>query len=85
MEIGLVFSSKDPKQKEARDSIIQFINSSGLLAEYSESDKSVDSPTLIIDGLALSEKRKATREETLRMYPGSSDMLQFLEQNLWCL
>ncbi len=83
MEIGLVFSSKDPKQKEASDSVIHFIDSSGLLAEYSEHDKSVDSPTIIIDGLALCEKRKAKRDKQFTMFPDRKDMLQFIEQNIW--
>ena len=85
MQIGLIFSSNDPKQKKARDSVKQYLNSSGVLAEYSEFDKTVESPTLIIDGLALSEKRKEKRSKQSSMFPNSSDMLSFLEQNLWCL
>lgn len=85
MQIGLIFSSNDPKQKEARDSVKQYLNNTGVLAEYTEFDKIVSSPTLIIDGLALSEKRKEKRAEQSRMFPNRSDMLQFLEQNLWCL
>jgi len=85
MEIGLIFSSEDPKQKEARDSVKKYIDNSGVLAEYSEYDKTVHSPTLIIDGLALSEKRKIKREAQNSMYPACSDMLKFLEQHIWCL
>ncbi len=85
MEIGLVFSSKDPKQKEARDSVRQFIDSTGLLAKYSELDKKVKSPTLNINGLSLSEKRKMKRKAQISMYPTSSDMLDFIEQHIWRL
>ncbi len=85
MEIGLVFSSKDPIQKEARDSIINFIDNSGMLAKYSELDKKVQSPTLIINGLSLTEKRKMKREDRRAMYPDRSEMLQFIEQHIWCL
>ncbi len=85
MQIGLIFSSNDPKQKEARDSVKQYLDDSGVLAEYSEFDKKVESPTLIIDGLALSEKRKEKRSNQNSMFPNRSDMLSFLEQNLWCL
>ena len=85
MEIGLVFSSKDPKQKKARDSVKQFIDSTGLLANYSELDKKVKSPTLNINGLSLTEKRKMKRKAQISMYPNSNDMLQFIEQHIWRL
>ena len=85
MEIGLVFSSKDPKQKEARDSVLKYIQNSGLLAEYAEADKTVTSPTIIINGLALSEKRKNKRETQIAMFPNRSDMIHFIEEHIWCL
>ena len=85
MEIGLVYSSKDPRQKKARDFVKSFIDEYGLLAEFEESDKEVSSPTLIIDGLALCEKRKKTRLLQDKMFPDIQDMAKILEYHSWCL
>lgn len=85
MEIGLVYSSKDPRQKKARDFVKSFIQEHGLLAEFAETDRPVNSPTLIIDGIALREQRKQKRDVQSKMFPDINDMAKLLEYHTWCL
>ena len=85
MQIGFIFSSKDPKQKRARDYIKGFIEQHGILAEFAESDRPVSSPTLYIDGIAISDNRKQPRENNSAMFPDIPQIKEMLEYHTWCL
>ena len=50
MEIGLIFSVKDPRQARARDFVKKFVRERGILAKIVETERQVKSPTVIIDG-----------------------------------
>jgi len=85
MEIGLIYSRKDPRQAKARDFVRRFVRERGVLASIFESDQPVTSPTLIIDGQALKDKRSKPRGEKPRMYPSIEDIARALEEHIWCL
>jgi len=85
MEIGLVYSSKDPRQLKTRDFIKNFIKERGILANVIETDKPVKSPTVIVDGLALTDLRKKPRGEKTSHFPSLKDIAKALEMHAWCL
>ena len=85
MEIGLVYSSKDPTQKKTRDFVFNFIRERGILAHITESDQPVNSPKVIIDGEALFEKRKLRRKGQLSVFPDKESIAKLLEYHSWCL
>ena len=83
MDIGLVYSSKDPRQIEARDFLLRFIKERGILVRYEELEKSVKSPTLIVDGHTLKDLRSKPRHDGTSMFPDKKDMAEILEQLSW--
>jgi len=86
MDIGLVYSDKDPRQKKARDFLRQFLEERGVLANIFEAKRDVASPTLIINGQALKDMRRKPREgQEHKMYPGISEIASALERHLWVL
>lgn len=85
MEIGLIYSGKDPRQKKARDFVRKFVQERGILARIMENECEVDSPTVIINGRALKDQRKTPRETKPGMYPSIQDIAKALEQQVWCL
>ena len=85
MEIGIVYSSKDPRQKQARDFVKSFIHEHGLLANFCECDQDVPSPTLVVNGMALCEKRKHPRDSAKKMFPDIPIIRKTLEYHSWCL
>lgn len=86
MDIGLVYSDKDPRQKQARDFLRRFLQERGVLASIFEAKKDVASPTLIINGQAIRDLRRKPREgQENKMYPGISDIASALERHLWVL
>lgn len=85
MEIGLIYSKKDPRQSEARDFLRRFVEERGIVARIIESEQPVASPTLIINGQTLSEKRTLPRGVATRMFPGVDDIAHALEQHIWSL
>lgn len=85
MEIGLIYSRKDPLQTETRDFVKRFIRERGILANIVESDEPVKSPTVIIDGRALKDQRKKPRGKNPKMYPSMQDIARALEQHIWSL
>ena len=86
MDIGLVYSDKDPRQKQARDFLRRYLKERGVLANLFETRKDVNSPTLIIDGRALKDMRRKPREgQKGKMYPAIPDMAAALERHIWCL
>ena len=83
MEIGLIYSSKDPRQTQARDFVKKFVRERGMLANIVESEQPVQSPTVIINGCALKDQRQKPRDKDKAMYPSTSDIAHFLERHLW--
>ena len=85
MDIGLVYSENDPRQKETRDFLREFIKRHGMNATISETRKKVASPTLIINGRTLEDMRQAPREKNAPMFPGLREIAAALEQHIWSL
>ncbi|UCD63701.1 MAG: hypothetical protein JSW34_13315 [Candidatus Zixiibacteriota bacterium] len=85
MEVGLVYSSKDPRQVKARDFVINFIKERGILANVVESDEPVESPTVIINGLTLTDLRTKPRRKNAGMFPDLATLARILEKQAWCL
>jgi hypothetical protein len=85
MEIGLIYSRKDPRQTKARDFVKRFVRERGVLANIVESVQPVNSPTVIIDGHALKDKRRKPRDNKASMYPSIEDIARALEEHIWCL
>ena len=85
MNIGLVYSDKDPKQTNARDFLRRFVKERGITATIVETPKAVSSPTLIIDGFALRDMRCTPRQDSSPMFPAIKDIAAALERSLWSL
>ncbi|NOY88590.1 MAG: hypothetical protein GXO93_04250 [FCB group bacterium] len=85
MEVGLVYSSKDPRQLKTRDFIKNFIKERGILANVIETDKPVKSPTVIVDGLALTDLRTKNRGKDAPLFPSLKEIAKALEMHAWCL
>jgi hypothetical protein len=85
MDIGFVYSQKDPRQTKARDFVHDFVKKRGILARVFEAHSEVESPTLIIDGITLTDQRRTPREEKPRMYPSIKDIAEALERHTWSL
>lgn len=85
MDIGFVYSQKDPRQTKARDFVLEFVQKRGILARVVEAHSDVESPTLIIDGLTLKDQRSKPREDKPRMYPSIKDIAEALERHVWSL
>ena len=83
MEIGLIYSSKDPRQTQTRDFVKKFVRERGILARIVESEQPVQSPTVIVNGRALKDQRQKPRGKDEAMYPSTSDIACFLERQLW--
>lgn len=83
MEIGLIYSSKDPRQTQARDFVKKFVQERGALANIIESEQPVKSPTVVVDGHTLKDLRRKPRDKDEPMYPSTSDIARFLERHLW--
>lgn len=85
MEIGVVYSSKDPEQLETRNFIRDFINERGILANYYELDRPVTSPRIVIDGDTLFDQRLQPRRNQKRKFPDIKAVAKKLEYHSWCL
>ena len=85
MDIGLVYSNKDPRQNKAREFVYRFVRERGVNATILEVNRDVDSPTLIINGRALKDQRSKPREESPEMFPGLKEIAAALERHAWCL
>lgn len=84
MEIGLIYSKEDPRQTEAREFVHRYIKERGILARVVESVRPVNSPTVIINGQALKDRRSRPRG-TPRMFPAIKDIARALDQHVWSL
>ncbi len=85
MEVGLVYSSRDPRQMKARNFVINFIRERGILAKVIESDEPVESPTVIVNGQSLTDLRHGPRKKGAAMFPDLEAIARILEQHAWCL
>ncbi len=85
MDIGLIYSRKDPQQAMTCEFLRSFIKERGVLATLVETDEDVQSPTVIIDGRELKELRRKPRGEESTMYPTIKDIAEALERHVWCL
>lgn len=85
MEIGVVYSSKDPEQLETRNFIREFINERGILAKYFEIDRPVKSPRIVIDGETLFDQRETPRMNQKKAFPDIKAVAKRLEYHSWCL
>ncbi len=86
MEIGLTYSSKDPKHIKTCEFVRNYIRERGILARITESDRRVPVPRMTINGCCVSggsfrKKVRSAREK----FPSMSDIARALEQNLWSL
>ena len=85
MDIKLIYSRKDPRQTRARNFVRRFVRERGILARIIETEQAVTSPTVIINGEALTERRSRARSPEPRMYPGIDDIARALERHIWSL
>ncbi|MEW5993585.1 MAG: hypothetical protein AB1744_04225, partial [Candidatus Zixiibacteriota bacterium] len=63
MEIGLIYSGKDPRQTQARDFVRKYIRERGILARLVETEQPVKSLTVIVNGEALKDQRSQPRKQ----------------------
>ncbi len=93
MEIGLVYSGKDPRHAQTRAFLKQFVKERGILANIVESDQPVATPILTIDGCTVLESGlKALKAMTPSMettstkrFPSKEDIARAIEKSIWCL
>ena len=85
MDIGFIYSKKDPRQTKARDFLVQYLEERGILASVWETDKDVLSPTLIINGHTLKDLRQKPRGDQHGMFPSIKDIAATLDRHVWCL
>lgn len=85
MEIGLIYSKDDPRQAEAREFVLKYVRERGILARIVESNQPVKSPTVIINGEALKEKRRSPRSPRPSMFPALADIARALDHHVWAV
>ena len=85
MDIGLIYHRKDPRQTKARDYLRKYIREHGILARIVETDKAVASPTVIINGETLRDRRSHSRESKPSMFPGLDDIARAVDKYVWSL
>jgi len=87
MEIGLVYSKKDPRHKETRAFLRKFVKDHGILADIVEAEGPVDVPTVTVDGCAItgSPTKPHNNKVSGIVFPSPKDIARALEQSIWCL
>lgn len=88
MEIGLVYSSKDPRQAEARDFVHQYIQEHGILAHVVEAEQPVQTPMISVDGCCITcgNSMATARGLNRRMkFPSLEEIAAALEEHVWSL
>lgn len=85
MEIGFVYSSKDPQQLKTRDFVKRYIKEHGMLAHIIESDQPVNSLTVIVNGYTLRDRRKKQRTKKSTMFPDIKAITRILDKHAWCV
>jgi hypothetical protein len=85
VDIGFVYSRKDPQQTRVRDYLLRYLRERGVLAKVVETESDVKSPTVIINGRTFTDLRKTPRGEKPGMYPAIKDIAEALDRHLWAL
>ncbi len=85
MEIGLIYSRKDPRQTVVRDFVREYIRERGILASVVEQEDTVESPQVTIDGYTLKDRRRNPRGNDPKMFPAIADIARALEQSVWSI
>jgi len=86
MEIGLTYSSKDPRQIRTRDFVRKFIKDRGILAHLVENEQEVKAPTISINGCCISDNiYTAAAGRKMVKFPSTEDIARALERNIWSL
>ncbi|RKX26745.1 MAG: hypothetical protein DRP45_02735 [Candidatus Zixiibacteriota bacterium] len=85
MDIGFIYSRKDPRQAKARDFLKKYLKERGVLARVIETEREVTSPTIIINGHTLKDLRQKPREDSPAMFPSIDDIVHMVERQVWCL
>ena len=86
MEVGLVYSSKDPRQAKTRDFVVNFLNERGVLAQVVECDSPVEIPRITINGCEIeANPRKAGKLMSALRFPSVDDITRALERGIWCV
>ncbi|MFH1687380.1 MAG: hypothetical protein ABIE70_07650 [bacterium] len=86
MEIGLLYSSKDPRHLLTRDFVRRFVSDRGILANLIEVEQSVEVPTITINGSAVEApaKRSGATGKSGK-FPSITEIEKALEKGFWCL
>lgn len=88
MEIGLIYSSKDPRQTKTRAFLRRFVRERGILARFVETERPVKAPTVIIDGRMVTCSTADTKSDdksAAARFPTTKDLTRALEKSIWCL
>ena len=86
MEIGLTYSSKDPRQARTRDFVKSFIRERGILARFIESEQPVQVPTITVNGCPVTDYSGPDKSNKHRSrFPTRQDIAHALEKSIWCL
>lgn len=85
MEIGIIYSDQDPRHIEFRDFVAQYVKDRGILAKIRETTRPVHSPTVVVNGLTLTDRRKKPRRKNGPMFPDKSAIAHLLERQFWSL
>jgi len=85
MDIGIIYSDQDPRHIEFRDFVAQYVRDRGILANIVETREPVNSPTVVVNGLSLHDRRKKPRRKDGPMFPDKLAIARLLEKQLWSL
>ncbi len=87
MEIGVIYSSKDPRQTQARDFVMRFVQEHGILAHIVESEQPVKAPSITIDGCTVvgSGAVQPRKNGLAAHFPSTKEIARALEKCIWCL
>lgn len=86
MEIGFLYQKNDPQQVKARNYLRRYVRERGILAKIIETDKKVTTPTIIINGHSLKDRRRRARtlESGRRsVYPTPAVIADALDAFIW--
>jgi hypothetical protein len=83
MHIELVYSKSDPRQTQACDLVVQYINEHGILASITMYEAPVDHPQVVIDGERFEEQRRLARKGDSELYPTLELIERVIEERLW--
>ncbi len=93
MEIGLIYSEKDPRQIKTRNFLRNYLKEHGILAKFTEKKQKVEIPTITINGCRIFTEMSKVKvsDDSIKTKPASRpfpkliDIAKAIEQNLWSL